>query len=91
MVRVQKKVSMGLKVLQYYTTKRWEFKNDRSKRLYNAMTKEDQETFFFDCTNVNWHDYISAYIVGTRTYLLQEPISNLPEARKNLRRYVPGF
>lgn len=86
MVRAQKKVSMGLKILQYYTTKRWEFKNDRSKALFARMTPDDQEKFFFDCSQVDWNLYIQNYILGMRQYLLNEPPSNLPKARKNLRR-----
>lgn len=86
MVRAQKKVSMGLKILQYYTTKRWEFKNDRSKALFARMTPGDQEKFFFDCSQVDWNLYIQNYILGMRQYLLNEPPSNLPKARKNLRR-----
>lgn len=88
MVRAQKRVSMGAKILQYYTTKRWEFKNDRSKALFARMTTEDKKTFFFDLTIVDWHLYIHNYILGVRQYLLNEPLSNLPQARKNLRRLV---
>lgn len=87
MVRAQKKVSMGSKILQYYTTKRWTFKNDRSKALFARMTPSDQEKFFFDCSHVDWNVYITNYILGVRQYLLNEPLSNLPQARKNLRRY----
>lgn len=88
MVRAQKKVSMGAKILQYYTTKRWEFKNDHSKDLFARMTPKDQKTFFFDCSQVDWHLYIHNYILGVRKYLLNEPLSNLPQARKNLRRHA---
>lgn len=88
MVRAQRKVSMGLKILQYYTTKRWTFKNDHSKALFARMSPSDQEKFFFDCSTVDWQLYIKNYIMGMRTYLLNEPVSNLPKARKNLQRFV---
>lgn len=77
---------MGLKILQYYTTKRWEFKNDHSKKLIETMTEKDRETFFFDCSKVDWSIYLQNYVYGMRTYLLKEPPSNLPKARKNLQR-----
>lgn len=86
MVRAQKKVSMGSKILQYYTTKRWEFKNNHSRALFARMTPKDQETFFFDCSKVDWPLYIQSYILGVRQYLLKEPLSSLPKARKNLQR-----
>lgn len=46
MVKVQKKVSYGLNVLQYYTMKPWNFKNENYLSLKNSVSKEDNETFF---------------------------------------------
>ncbi|XP_059611991.1 putative fatty acyl-CoA reductase CG5065 [Phlebotomus argentipes] len=86
MVRVQNKVSMGLKVLQYYTTKRWDFKNTNMMNLFNSLDDRDKEIFNFNCESVDWHLYISNYIYGVRTYLLKEPPSTLPQARKLLNR-----
>lgn len=91
MVRVQNKVSMGLKVLQYYTTKRWEFKNVNMTKLYNSMDDRDKEIFNFNCMTLDWHEYIKNYIYGVRTYLLQEPPSTLPQARKLLKRFEKCF
>lgn len=91
MVRAQRKVSMGLKILQYYTTKRWTFKNEHSKALFARMSPSDQKKFFFDCSKVDWQLYIKNYIMGMRTYLLNEPDSNLPKARKNLQRYDDNY
>uniref|UniRef100_A0A1B0GK99 Fatty acyl-CoA reductase C-terminal domain-containing protein n=2 Tax=Lutzomyia longipalpis TaxID=7200 RepID=A0A1B0GK99_LUTLO len=86
MVRVQNKVTMGLKVLQYYTTKKWDFKNTNMTKLYSSMDDRDKEIFNFDCMTIDWHEYIRNYIYGVRTYLLNEPPSTLPQARKLLKR-----
>lgn len=48
MVKIQKKVSMGLDVLQYYTTKEWDFKNDNFLALRKRVSKEDDEVFYTD-------------------------------------------
>lgn len=46
LVSIQKRVSQGLKVLQYYTTKNWVFKNDNLQRLRDQMSTVDQQKFY---------------------------------------------
>lgn len=53
LVAVQKRISQGLKVLQYYTTKNWIFKNDKFLRMRYKMTKGDRETFNFSVEDVS--------------------------------------
>ncbi|KOB75537.1 Fatty acyl reductase [Operophtera brumata] len=48
MVKMQKRISYGLEVLQYYTTKEWNFKNDNYLALQTAVSKEDNNTFYTD-------------------------------------------
>lgn len=86
MVRVQKKVSMGLKVLQYYTTKPWVFKNDRLEKLRVKLNMEDQDIFNFTMEMVNNEEYIYNYIMVIRKYILKEGTETLPRARIILRR-----
>jgi fatty acyl-CoA reductase len=86
LVDVQKRVSQGLKVLQYYTTRPWIFKNDNFKKLYNEMNDVDKEKFYCDLKQINYEDYILNYILGTRQYILKESPDSLPKARKTLKR-----
>lgn len=51
-MNVQKRVSQGLKVLQYYTTKEWIFNNKNFLKLYEDMNDFDKETFYCDNTKV---------------------------------------
>lgn len=48
MIRVQKKVSTGLKVLQYYTTKIWVFNNSNLRNLREKLNDHDKAVFNFD-------------------------------------------
>lgn len=48
MIRVQKKVSTGLKVLQYYTTKIWVFNNTNLRNLREKLNDHDKAVFNFD-------------------------------------------
>lgn len=89
MVKVQKKISMGLKILQYYTTKRWIFKNDRLEKLKFKLNDQDQEIFDFTAEQINWETYHYNYIIGIRLYLLKEGLDTLPKARIiNRRLYI---
>lgn len=77
---------MGLKLLQYYTTKEWEFQNERFQEMSSQLNAVDQDIFDTSVGQVNWETYISNYIVGMRTYILGESEATLPQARKVLRR-----
>lgn len=50
---IQRRISQGLKVLQYYTTKNWIFKNEKFLRMKENMTKKDQELFYFSVEEVS--------------------------------------
>uniref|UniRef100_A0A1L8D6G7 Fatty acyl-CoA reductase n=1 Tax=Plutella xylostella TaxID=51655 RepID=A0A1L8D6G7_PLUXY len=82
MVKIQKKVSMGLDVLQYYTTKEWDFKNDNFLALRKKVSKEDDEVFYTDIKQINWDLYIRDYIKGAREFCCKEPPATLPQARR---------
>lgn len=86
MVNVQRKISTGLKLLQYYTTKDWDFRNERFQEMSDKLNSTDQEIFDTSVSQVNWDVYISDYIRGMRTYILGESDDTLPYARKVLRR-----
>ncbi|XP_031638474.1 putative fatty acyl-CoA reductase CG5065 [Contarinia nasturtii] len=86
LVGIQRRISQGLKVLQYYTTKNWTFKNEKFLRMKDNMSEKDKEIFYFSVEDVDWNAYIGHYILGARHYLLKEKPETLPKARTLLRR-----
>ncbi|XP_017960336.1 putative fatty acyl-CoA reductase CG5065 [Drosophila navojoa] len=86
LVNVQRKISTGLKLLQYYTTKDWDFRNDKFQEMSHTLNATDQELFDTSVSQVNWETYISNYIRGMRTYILGESDATLPYAKIVLRR-----
>ncbi|XP_063632736.1 putative fatty acyl-CoA reductase CG5065 [Cydia splendana] len=90
MVKVQERISHGLDVLQYYTTKEWYFKNTNFIALRSKVSEADNETFFTDVSKVDVNDYLKNYMIGAREYCCKEDPSNLERARKlhNIRYYV---
>ncbi|XP_014485791.1 PREDICTED: uncharacterized protein LOC106750169 [Dinoponera quadriceps] len=84
LVRVQARIKSGLRVLQYYTTKQWTFRNDNLRDLQHRLCPADKETFYMDTNVIRWDEYILAYILGTRRYCLKDDPSTLPRARRVL-------
>ncbi|XP_014371686.2 putative fatty acyl-CoA reductase CG5065 [Papilio machaon] len=89
MVNVQKRISHGLSVLQYYTTKEWHFKNTNFLSLQKRISKEENDVFYTDVSALDEEEYLKDYVLGARHYVLKEDPNNMPRARKlNNIRYV---
>ncbi|EDS29031.1 fatty acyl-CoA reductase 1 [Culex quinquefasciatus] len=86
LVKAQKKISQGLNMLQYYTTKQWVFKNDQMYAMYNRLSAKDQETFFLDIAHLDYSTYFLNYVLGIRQYVLKEPPETMPKAKRLLRK-----
>ncbi|XP_024944509.1 fatty acyl-CoA reductase 1 isoform X2 [Cephus cinctus] len=82
LVKIQSRISSGLELLQYYTTKEWIFRNDRLKDMQQRLRSSDREIFFMNTKDICWDDYILNYILGTRKYCLKDDPSTLPQARR---------
>lgn len=52
------------------------------------MSLEDRQIFYFDVRDIDWQHYFDVYIQGTRRFILKDDMNSLPEARKNLNRYM---
>lgn len=86
LVDVQKRISHGLKVLQYYTSRKWIFKNNNLQSLYNELSEVDKKKFSFNFREVPFKEYIRNYALGIRKYILKEKPEDLQKARNNMRR-----
>lgn len=85
MVRVQKKIYVGLGVLQFFTTRRWNFKSDNFRRIYERLSTNDKVIFNMNTEEVDAIEYLKNCILGGRQYCLKEPLSTLPKARFQLK------
>ncbi|XP_053971914.1 putative fatty acyl-CoA reductase CG5065 [Hylaeus volcanicus] len=85
LVRVQHKISAGMELLRYYTTTRWEFRNDRVRELCLELNPSDREEFFMDTRMYSWDEYLCRYMLGIRKYCLKDDPSTIPRARKVIR------
>lgn len=85
MVRVQKRIAVGMEVLQYFTMRGWNFKIGNTKGLLHNLNKEDLEKFYIQNTEVDVEKYMINVLLGARQYCMKEPLANLDRARFHLK------
>ncbi|XP_015379767.1 PREDICTED: putative fatty acyl-CoA reductase CG5065 [Diuraphis noxia] len=85
MVRVQKRIAVGMEVLQYFTMRGWNFKIENTKGLLHNLNKEDLEKFYIQNTEVDVEKYMINVLLGARQYCMKEPLANLDRARFHLK------
>lgn len=84
MIRIQKRIFIGLGVLQFFTTRNWIFKSDKFKEMYRKLSPEEKVIFNMNTEEVEVTEYLKTVILGGRQYCLKEPLETLPKARKQL-------
>lgn len=81
MVRVQKKIYIGLQMLQYFTTRQWSFVNNNAREITKKLNEEEKKIFYVDNVRADVPVYFKNCILGARQYVMKEPLSTLPKAR----------
>jgi len=85
MVRVQRRIAVGMDVLQYFTIGNWYFKIEKAKTLINDLNEKDTKTFYLHNTEVDIEKYMIQVLLGARLYCMKEPLANLDRARFHLK------
>jgi fatty acyl-CoA reductase len=68
--------------VKYFCERDWIYNDTNVRSLLEKLTPEDRDIFNFDIKQVNWNDYLGNCVKGLRQYVLKDPISTLPTARK---------
>lgn len=86
MVHVQKRLTVGMEVLQFFTMREWKFKSNNFEGLQNFMTPETAIMFNLDTKNTgDEYEYLKNSMLGARQYCVKDPLSTLPKARIHLK------
>ncbi|XP_049942289.1 fatty acyl-CoA reductase 1-like [Schistocerca serialis cubense] len=86
LVHIQKRLQTGQLMLNYYTFHEWLFINKKLFSLLEYMSPQDQETFYFDTSEIDRYDYMRNTVIGAKTYLLHEDMANISGTRKRFNR-----
>jgi fatty acyl-CoA reductase len=85
LVRLQKRIFIGLGVLTFFAMNYWDFKSDNFKSIHDSLSKQEQEIFHTHTESVDAMEYMKTIIIGGRQYALKEPLSSLPKARIQIK------
>lgn len=88
MVHVQKKIAIGMEVLQFFTMRDWKFKSDNFENLANFISPEEGHEDMFKFTthdSGDEYEYLKISLLGARQYCVLDPLSTLKKARIQLK------
>ncbi|XP_008549791.1 fatty acyl-CoA reductase wat [Microplitis demolitor] len=80
------KINRFLNVIQPFSLKNWNFKNDNIQRLWLRLDSKDKLSLKFTFDKFDWKHYLRNHMLGVRLYLFKEDMSTLESARKRLQR-----
>ncbi|XP_048862742.1 fatty acyl-CoA reductase 1-like isoform X1 [Brienomyrus brachyistius] len=86
MMRIFNRLHKAIGLLEYFSSQDWEWNSDNVSMLMAQLTPEDRKMFNFDVRQLNWPEYIENYCIGTKKYVLNEDMSDIPAARQHLRK-----
>lgn len=85
-MRIFNRLHKAISLLEYFSSQDWEWNSENMSMLMSELTPEDRKTFNFDVRQLNWPEYIENYCIGTKKYVLNEDMSDIPAARQHLRK-----
>uniref|UniRef100_A0A336M135 Fatty acyl-CoA reductase n=1 Tax=Culicoides sonorensis TaxID=179676 RepID=A0A336M135_CULSO len=85
MMRIARIIDAGIEANSYFTSREWDYETnnlkDLANKLENSLSRHD---FNCDAKCYDWDTYVRGYMLGTRQFLLRDPIETLPSARRRL-------
>uniref|UniRef100_A0A8C8HZY8 Fatty acyl-CoA reductase n=1 Tax=Oncorhynchus tshawytscha TaxID=74940 RepID=A0A8C8HZY8_ONCTS len=86
MMRIFNRLHKAIGLLEYFSSQDWEWNSENMNMLMSHLSPEDRKTFNFDVRQLNWPEYIENYCIGTKKYVLNEDMSDIPAAKQHLRK-----
>ncbi|XP_041471923.1 fatty acyl-CoA reductase 1-like [Lytechinus variegatus] len=87
MVKLNHKIKNMVYTLKYFTNNQWEWTNGNTAILSAAMSEEDRKVYFTDIRPLHWPSYIETFCLGTKRFVLNEDMNDLPAALSRIRMF----
>lgn len=84
MVRIQKRIRLGMHLLQYFTLREWKIKNHNFLNDSKELNEKESKIFYLANIEFDKDEYLRDIILGTRKFCLKEDLKTLPRARRYL-------
>ena len=88
LMNTYKKIHRFMNVIEFFAMRQWVWSRDNLVNLWEDLSKQDKEMFFFDMNQLDWDLFLQHYLRGIRQYLLNDPLETIPEALVRWNRFV---
>ena len=82
--KLYQRMDKATSALEYFANNEWKWDTSNVAKLRDAMSHEDRERFNVSVEALNWNDYMKNYCLGTRQFILKDPLATMPSARDKL-------
>lgn len=84
-MRIQKRISKGFEVFEYYANHQWDFNNTDSLEARKLLNPRERKIYKLTGDGIDYFDYFLNCVHCTRLYILKESDESLPAARRHMR------
>ncbi|XP_068632683.1 putative fatty acyl-CoA reductase CG5065 [Battus philenor] len=81
LVRIQERISQGLEVLQYFTTRPWIFSCSNFDSIHEKLNDEERIIYNTDLSSVDRVKYLESCVEGGRIFCFKEDPAKIPYNR----------
>lgn len=85
LVKIQRRIKNGYEVFEYYANNQWDFNNDESLRAREVLNPRERDLYKIDGVGLDLEDYFYHCTRAARLYILKEPDSTIPAARRHMK------
>ncbi|XP_061728068.1 putative fatty acyl-CoA reductase CG5065 [Cydia pomonella] len=83
--RVQRRVTKGFEVFEYYTNNQWDFHSDIAQKYRNDLNPRERLEYKVDASGVDISRYFEDCILAARRYILKETDDTIPAAKRHMK------
>ncbi|KAI5640421.1 male sterility protein domain-containing protein [Phthorimaea operculella] len=81
-VKLCNKMATLTKVLSFFTMNTWIMKDDNLQKMYSSLNETDKLIFSCDISRIKWEDFLFAWGLGCRKYILKDGLQGSEAAAK---------
>lgn len=85
LMRVQRRITKGFEVFEYYTNNQWDFKSDVAQTVRHRLNPRELRDYKVDTVGLDIMKYFEDCVRAARIYILKESDDTLPAARRHMR------
>lgn len=83
--RVQRRISRGFEVFEYYANNEWHFDNTEAVKIRRTMNKLERKKYIIERLDLDLVEYFESCVLCARRYILKESDETIPAARRHMK------